>query len=105
MSDTTCPYCNNEVEINHDDGYGYEENELHQQECSNCGKTFTYTTSIILHHQTYKADCLNEDGEHKFKPTITFPRIFTKMECTDCGERRDPTEEEWVKINKREFYK
>jgi len=29
-----CPYCGAEQEICHDDGYGYEEDVLHQQECS-----------------------------------------------------------------------
>ena len=27
MYDVECPYCGAEIEINHDDGYGYEEDE------------------------------------------------------------------------------
>jgi len=33
MSDVTCPYCRDEQEINHDDGYGYEEDKEHEQDC------------------------------------------------------------------------
>ena len=29
-------------DINHDDGYGYEEDVTHEQECSNCEKTFVF---------------------------------------------------------------
>lgn len=58
MSDVKCPYCEEEQEINHDDGQGYEENTLHHQECNKCEKTFTFTTSIIYVYHTYKADCL-----------------------------------------------
>ncbi len=25
-----CPYCNEEIEINHDDGCGYQEDEVHE---------------------------------------------------------------------------
>ena len=30
MSDEKCPYCGHEIEICHDDGYGYEEGVKHQ---------------------------------------------------------------------------
>lgn len=97
MSDTKCPYCDAEIEIDHDDGRGYSEDELHEQQCSDCGKNFTFTTSILYVYYTYKADCLN-GGEHKFKATTTIPKEYTKMDCTECEERRDPTEAEWVEI-------
>ena len=29
--DVDCPYCGHPQDINHDDGYGYEEVVLHQQ--------------------------------------------------------------------------
>ena len=31
-----CPYCNQEVEINYDDDYGYEENEIYEHYCESC---------------------------------------------------------------------
>lgn len=93
MNDIECPYCGEEQEINHDDGYGYTEGDIHQQQCSCCDKYFTFTTSISYSYQVYQADCLN-DGKHDFRATVTFPVECTKMECFCCGERRSPTEEE-----------
>lgn len=97
MSYINCPYCEAEVEINHDDGRGYEEDVKHQQECNNCNKTFVFNTIISFDYEPYKADCLN-GGEHDFEPTHTFPIEFTKMECIDCGEQRKPTEEEMAEV-------
>ena len=76
MEDINCPYCETPQNINHDDDYGYQEGELHEQQCSNCEKYFTYTTSISYYYNAYKADCLN-GGEHDWKPTVTFPKEFT----------------------------
>jgi len=97
MSDLECPYCGKGQEICHDDGYGYEEDQLHEQECGECEKTFTFTTSTSFYYSGYKADCLN-GGNHKWENTITTPVQFTKMHCLDCEERRDPNEEEWKLI-------
>lgn len=91
--DTNCPYCGADIEINHDDGYGYEQNELHQQECWGCGRVFTYTTGITYFYETFKANCLN-GGEHEWLPTITFPKEYTRMHCAACDKKRKPTEEE-----------
>ena len=44
MNDIECPYCGHEQEVNHDDGYGYKEDELHEQQCCECGKYFVFTT-------------------------------------------------------------
>ena len=33
MKDVDCPYCKAEQDINHDDGYGYEEDGMYEQEC------------------------------------------------------------------------
>ena len=95
--DIECPYCKHEQDINHDDGYGYSEDEIHQQTCGNCDKTFTFTTSISFSYEVSKADCLN-DGEHDFEATTTYPKDCTKMECTMCSETRVPTKKEYLKI-------
>lgn len=95
MNDCNCPYCDAEIEINHDDGYGYSEDEVHQQQCSDCGKTFTYTTSISFSYDTEKADCLN-GAPHNWKPTASYPKCATKMLCDMCGEYRDMTVEEKI---------
>ena len=87
MNDVECPYCGAEVEINHDDGYGYEEDKIHEQQCGECDKTFVYQTSIHFSHEASKADCLN-GGEHKYKRTSTYPPEFARMQCEDCGHER-----------------
>ena len=96
--DVICPYCNKAQEINHDDGHGYDEGCLHQQECE-CGKIFTYTTSISFYYEAYKAECLN-GGEHDYRPTNTYPPEFTKMRCTICEDERRCTAEEMAKLMK-----
>lgn len=93
MSEIECPYCDYLQEINHDDGYGYEQDKLHQQQCVKCNKNFAYTTEITFYYESFKADCLN-DGNHDYKPTTTFPKWCTQMCCKTCDERREPTFEE-----------
>jgi hypothetical protein len=90
--DVECPYCGARQDINHDDVYGYSE-DLHQQECHECDKTFTFSTGIIYCYEAFKADCLN-GYDHDWKPSNTFPKFFTKMRCKMCEEQRDPTDEE-----------
>jgi len=97
IEDVKCPYCGAPQEICHDDGYGYEEGKTHNQECSDCEKTFVFTTEINFYYEAAKADCLN-GGEHKYKATRTYPVEYTKMECVDCGHRRKPTEKEMTQI-------
>jgi hypothetical protein len=95
--DLECPYCNAEQNVNHDDGYTYTEGVKHEMQCCSCEKYFVYQTSISFYYEPEKADCLN-DTEHDFQPTITYPKEFTKMECTMCGENRTPTPEEMMDI-------
>jgi len=105
--DIECPYCGEGLDINHDDGQGYEEGINHQQQCIHCDKNFTFTTTITFSYEAEKADCLN-DGEHIWKPTSTYPRCYTNMQCESCGEYRKPTEEEKIKYNipsQNEFFK
>jgi len=90
MRDVKCPYCSADQEINHDDNYGYDEDTRYPQECTECGKIFVFTTEIILQHEAYKADCLN-DSDHKYQATDSIPKEYTKMRCVDCGEERPPT--------------
>lgn len=83
MKDCECPYCGADVEINHDDGDGYDEDKIHQQECRECEKTFVFTTFIHFSYDAKKADCLN-GGEHNLKKTNTYPPQFAVMRCVDC---------------------
>ena len=107
--DVKCPYCGHDQDINHDDGYGYAEDEKHNQECGRCGKTFGYITTIVFYYDSFKTDCLN-DAEHEYEVTNTYPEFAKKMLCKCCGYERDltneerkkhnvPTYEEWCKQN------
>lgn len=98
MKDINCPYCDHPQEINHDDGYGYSEERIHQQQCGKCDKYFTFTTSIMYHYEVDKADCLN-GGEHEYYPTHTFPKEYTKMRCSMCEDERYLTEDEKIKFS------
>ena len=84
-----CPYCDSKIEINHDDGYGYEEDEIHNQQCKCCGKRFVYTTTIVRYYALEHADCLN-DGEHCFEQVIGSPKEFYTghKRCSVCGEEK-----------------
>lgn len=93
MKDVECPYCGKEQNIDHDDGQGYEQDTVHQQWCRNCQKYFVFTTYISFHYTVGKADCLN-GSPHKFEPTYTIPKEYTRMRCVDCDEERAMTEEE-----------
>jgi hypothetical protein len=97
MKDVKCPYCNTEQDINHDDGYGYEEGVIHNQQCGRCSKYFSFTTSVSFYYDVDKADCLN-GAPHKWRPTKTYPIEYAKMKCLDCGETRSPTKEEMEEV-------
>lgn len=84
MSDVTCPYCGAEQEINHDDGYGYEEDRDHEQNCVECNKTFKFTTSISYN---YEVQC--QDGDHDMEPFgDKWPHMYQCKKC-DFYERRE----------------
>lgn len=98
MSAVECPYCGEDQEINHDDGYGYDEGEVHQQECGSCEKTFAFTTCISYDYEVSEAPCMNGDP-HKWKATCTIPKFYTKMRCEYCDEHREMTPEEKLEHN------
>ena len=107
MKDLGCPYCGKELEVNHDDGFGYEEGVMHKMECKHCGKSFVFKTSISFYYESKKADCLN-DGKHDYQLTHTFPKAFSKMECSMCGEERELTDYERLENNietKEDYFK
>lgn len=91
--DIECPYCQEDQDINHDDGYGFEEDTVFRQTCRYCDKTFVYSTGTLFVYYPEKADCLN-DAEHNYKLTTTYPKEYSMMRCTMCDEERKPTNEE-----------
>lgn len=96
--DLKCPYCEKELDINHDDGFGYNQDELHQMECPHCEKSFVFRTSISFYYEPEKADCLN-DGKHDYQLTHTVPKEFSLMRCSMCDDERELTDDERVKYN------
>ena len=93
MSDLECPYCGVEHDIDHDDGFGYEEDERHEMECRHCEKTFVFTTYKNFTYTPSKADCLN-GSDHDLKLSYTYPKWCTKMICKDCDYSRKLTDKE-----------
>lgn len=92
MYDIECPYCNAELEVNHDDGFGYDEDVDYEMQCSKCDKYFTFTTSIHYYYHPKKADCLN-GSEHNLEPVTHFPKRWPDWKrCRDCSyeERGKP---------------
>lgn len=83
--DVECPYCGEGQEINHDDGYGYGEDDTHEQQCGECDKNFAYTTAISFDHYASKADCLN-GGDHNYEVVMHVPSYWPDWKrCMDCG--------------------
>jgi hypothetical protein len=97
MNDVKCPYCGEEQEIIHDDGEGYEEDRLHEQECRDCEKSFTFYTNISFDYIAFKADCLN-GADHRLRYATTNPTRATRMECKHCEYSRPITEKEIKKL-------
>jgi phage FluMu protein Com len=56
MSDLTCPHCRKFQNICHDDGFGYEENKLHEMRCRDCNKLIRFETSILYHYEVIEDD-------------------------------------------------
>ena len=84
MFDVECPYCEKPQDIDHDDGYGYGEDVVYEQQCSACEKTFVYCTSVSYYYDAKKADCLN-GGEHDMKPVTHYPPHWPDwVRCADC---------------------
>lgn len=52
--DVKCPYCDEWQEINHDDGYGYRDDLLHEQHCGDCDNVFDYETTIKFYYEARK---------------------------------------------------
>ena len=82
--DVTCPYCRAEQEINHDDGYGYEEGEDYTQECVECEKEFHFSTHV---HLSYDVFCAAD--KHDMEPAgAQWPGLWECLNC-DYYEMRD----------------
>ena len=95
MEDIECPYCKKDIEVCHDDGQGYEEGICHQQQCSECEKTFVFYTSISFSYDAHEAPCLNDGGEHAWEPIIS--TLKGRERCSYCDEERIANKELYEK--------
>jgi hypothetical protein len=85
MKDIECPYCGHDQDIDHDDGQGYEEDKIHEQECEVCFKSFAFNTTMSYSYDAWEAECLN-GGQHNMAPVIHGPRLWPDwVRCTKCG--------------------
>lgn len=97
MHDINCPYCDAELEINHDDWAWYEEGRAHEMQCHKCDKYFIFYTSISFDYDPQQADCLNT-GDHIMQPSRSYPKQFSNMVCATCDYHRACTDEEMQSI-------
>ena len=95
MSDLECPYCEAELEVCHDDGFGYDEDEVHEMQCSECDKNFVFNTHISYNYFSEKADCLN-GSPHRFNEwrrlwLNQYDEEVQYRRCKDCDEEERRT--------------
>ena len=85
-----CPYCEKDTEICHDDGYGYDESRIYEQECQHCGKTFAYRTQISFDYETHKAPCMN-GGQHDYEDRKRYGagESWTYQRCKNCEYEKE----------------
>ena len=104
--DVNCPYCGKGQDINHDDGYGYDEDDVFEQECSKCDKVFVYTTTISFYYEAEKAPCKNDEGEHDWKDRVGSPEAAVKGKqfCAVCDEQRDNMDPKDRKIALEKYF-
>lgn len=87
MDTVECPYCGEDVEINHDDGAHYDDNRSTPMQCPLCDKYFMVSVWISYSFEGQKADCLN-DGEHSWERIRGIPKEYfeNRRQCSMCGE-------------------
>lgn len=98
MSDFDCPYCDAPVEVCHDDGFGYSEDELHLMECPSCEREIGFRTFISFSYEPKQVPCSLDGGAHDWKPTRTYPVQFSRMFCKHCEDYRPCTESEMAAL-------
>lgn len=92
MSDLKCPYCDEDLEVCHDDGAGYEEGRLHEMECRQCEKVFGFQTTICFHYEPQQVACWNgEPHVWVEKPQPSWPE---SKRCSSCDELQEGRYEE-----------
>lgn len=93
MRDITCPYCEHEWDLNHDDGAFYNQEKAEEETCPNCEKKFLVNSSITWYHEAEKAECLNDDKhdwQKDWNSSIIekYPELAKRERCSMCHEKR-----------------
>ena len=90
MKDVNCPYCGHAEDINHDDGYGYEEDDLHQQECGQCEKVYGFNTSIVFYYDAARVPCFNGEPHKEVPNKVLRAQGWPDaIRCIECDHRND----------------
>lgn len=105
MLDITCPYCEKDFDLCHDDGAYYDENNPEQWECPDCNKISMVSSSVSWYHEAEKADCLN-DGEHQWEQIHGAPEEYFigMFRCSTCGEEESREPERRKKAIETEYH-
>jgi len=82
-ADIECPNCKHPQEICHDDGQGYEEDQLHEQCCISCDYEFKFTTYTTF---TYTPYCAKPEDHDMEETTIKGFYHCTKCESTELRD-------------------
>ena len=96
MSDLECPYCGAELDLCHDDFFGYDEDSAHEMQCYECDKNFVFNMHISYDYVPEKADCLN-GSTHRF--ISEWRKLWLNQHdeevqyrrCKDCGGEEQQT--------------
>jgi hypothetical protein len=91
MTDIFCPYCDCEIDICNNDGFGLDENKTWQQQCLQCKKYFVFHSTLWWSYSPEKADCLN-GSPHQMEPYPHYPTYYPDWKlCRVCGaEEKGP---------------
>ena len=93
-----CPYCHGEFELH---GEYHEELIMSETEftveCRDCGKVIMVKPYVTIKLKARKCKCQGKN--HKWAPSVTFPKCFTEMVCEHCGEHREMTDKEKSEYN------
>ncbi|MCP4493150.1 MAG: hypothetical protein GY820_38500 [Gammaproteobacteria bacterium] len=86
MEDVKCPYCGKEQEINHDDGYGYDDGKTFEQQCDACNEYFDFETTIIYSYDVY---CKADDHKMEQSPIKKHKDLWGCANCDYYELRRE----------------
>lgn len=79
-----CPYCGEDINVDTDDWY--DEDEVYEHQCEECGKYCMVCASISWSYDAEKLDCKNGLAEHKYEDVPISSRGDTMRRCKVCDK-------------------